>query len=315
MESVTQRRPGSNATGQVAVVCNPAKQDDLAKVKDVVAEHCGREGADLRWYETTEDDPGQGQANQALADGASVVCALGGDGTVRAVAGALVGSGVPLGLLPGGTGNLLARNLELPLGDLDAALDAALGGVDRPIDVGLVSWDGEPEQVFLVMAGMGADASIMEHADERVKNAVGWPAYLLSGVRALAERGFAAHLSSPDGDAISRRARLVLIGNCGTLPGGLNLLPEARIDDGALDAVLAAPRGVLGWLAFVGEVITRRRRADVFRLSAAEFELVVRDGVLAQLDGDPVGARHRMHVRVRPRSLLVRVPATEASHR
>ncbi|MCB0911869.1 MAG: diacylglycerol kinase [Propionibacteriaceae bacterium] len=312
------RPPSTGATGastrttRAAVVWNPVKQDDPEQVRRRIREQCERRDLELLWYETTEDDPGEGQARQALEAGASVVCALGGDGTVRAVAGALVGSGIPLGLLPGGTGNLLARNLELPVGDLDAALGVALDGSDRRIDVGLVAWDDEPEEVFLVMAGMGADASMMENADETVKNAVGWPAYLLSGIKALAERGFGAELSSPEGDAISRRARLVLIGNCGELPGGLNLLPDARIDDGSLDAVLAAPRGVLGWLAVIGEVVTRTRRADVYRLTGDRFRLQVSGSVPAQLDGDPVGSRGRMEARVGPDPLLVRVPADRA---
>jgi diacylglycerol kinase family enzyme len=300
--------------GILAVVVNPSKFADLGTVRSQITDDCAAQGVtDVRWYETSKEDPGAGQARQALSDGASIVCSLGGDGTVRSVASTLVGTSVPLGLLPGGTGNLLARNLDLPVEDLDAALAIVLTGTNRCIDVGAVSWDGGSEEVFVVMAGMGMDATMIGDANERIKDAVGWPAYLLSGAKALFNPGFAVTASTPQERAHSRRARMVVVGNCGELTGGVELLPEARLDDGELDMVVVAPHGLFGWLEVVKEIVTSRgtRRTAVRHLTAKSFELRTDRPVGAELDGDAVGARRRMNTRALPQAILVRVPHSE----
>jgi Sphingosine kinase and enzymes related to eukaryotic diacylglycerol kinase len=294
---------------RLAVVVNPVKLDAAEVVRATIEHDCRASGWTVSWFETTKDEPGEAQARQALDDGAELVCSLGGDGTVRAVASGLVGSEVPLGILPGGTGNLLARNLGLPVDDLDAALQVVLTGRPRRVDVGAVAWDDDDEQVFLVIAGMGLDARMIGEADERIKKAVGWPAYLLSGVRGLFDRGFPTRIASPGRREGSRRARAVVVGNCGQLPGGLELMPGARLDDAMLDLVLAEPRGVLGWLGILRELLTGRGSRSLRRFSADSAQIRAGRPIPAQLDGDPVGERTTMVVRVRPLALSVMVAA------
>jgi diacylglycerol kinase (ATP) len=118
-------------------------------------------------------------AREAVRSGVDLVLASGGDGTVTACAGGVAGSGIPLGVLACGTGNLLARNLGLPL-SLDEALTVALTGSERRLDVGTAN--GRP---FVVMAGIGFDAAMLEGASEELKKRMGWAAYALSALRHL----------------------------------------------------------------------------------------------------------------------------------
>ncbi|MFD1505650.1 diacylglycerol kinase [Georgenia yuyongxinii] len=124
-------------TGPPAVVFNPSKGADGEELRRLVTRTAHDVGMpDPLWFETTVEDPGLGQTRAALEQGASVIIAAGGDGTVRAVAEGLAGSGVPMGLLPLGTGNLLARNLELPMSSRRDMVVTALTGRNRTMDLG-----------------------------------------------------------------------------------------------------------------------------------------------------------------------------------
>lgn len=193
----------------VAVVYNPAKIDDLDELRSVVTQTALDAGySEPHWFETTREDPGVAQTQAALEMNPAVVIAVGGDGTVRVVAGELAGTDVPLGIIPAGTGNLLARNLNLPINSsLRNLVSVAITGRRRRIDVGRISapelsaenraliedlseetkiFSGEVP--FLVIAGMGFDAEVMSGADDSLKASMGWAAYLVSGMKYLSHR-------------------------------------------------------------------------------------------------------------------------------
>jgi diacylglycerol kinase family enzyme len=159
----------------VAAVLNPAKVEDLAALKKAITDRCRNE--EPAWYETTEADTGAGQAQAAVTAGARLVLVCGGDGTVAACAGVLAGTGVAMAVVPVGTGNLLARNLDIPL-ELADALDVAFGTAERVIDVLEAA-----EQRFVVMAGLGFDAALIRDTDDDLKERLGWLAYVGGAAR------------------------------------------------------------------------------------------------------------------------------------
>ena len=201
---------------RAGIIVNPTKFTDLDAVRARVTTTCLAQGwGEPIWLETTIADPGTGQARQAVEEGAAVVCPLGGDGTVRAVATALVGTETPLGPLPGGTGNLLARNLDLPFDSIEKALVVALTGQNVRIDVGRLSVDPSgqhavpDEHLFLVMAGVGLDAAIMAGAQERLKARVGSAAYVVSGFQNFLGPQFRVRMKVDGEGEFARRTRTV----------------------------------------------------------------------------------------------------------
>lgn len=305
--------------GPIAVVINPSKFDDVDAVKARATAICVEEGwPEPTFYETTVDDPGTGQAKQAVREGASIVCSLGGDGTVRSVVEGLLDerppedvAEVPLGLLPAGTGNLLARNLGLPINDLAAALRVVLTGTTRRIDVGRVTFDDGDVEVFLVAAGVGLDAETMATVDDRAKKHIGWVAYLVSGARSLFNRGFRVRALADGNATRSQHARSVMVGNCGELTAGAKLWPDAEVDDGLLDVLVVSPHGLFGWGAVLVDVVTRHRfgHKSVKRVQARKIEVTLGDDVEGELDGDAIGKVRAMLCEVHESALPIRIPA------
>ena len=291
---------------RAAVVYNPLKVPDLPAMTERVEAFMARHGwAEPLWLETTEDDPGIGMCSRAVHDECDVVFVCGGDGTVMAAVTSMAGCGVPLAILPAGTGNLLARNLDLPLDDEEEALRIGTSGRTVEIDVGAVE-----DRKFAVMAGLGFDAAIMRDAPEGLKKAVGWPAYLVSAGKHLRGRGIGVTLTIDGGAPKRRRVRTVVVGNVGKLQGNIPLLPDARPDDGWLDVVVIAPRHVLDWLRVAGRVLRRTnipdRRMERFR---ARHVLIEADRPQPrQLDGDVIEDSSSLDIQIEPRALSVRVP-------
>ena len=288
-EGFVQVRDGHQ---RVAFIANPTKPG-MAEVREQALRACSiRYLPQPLWLYTTEDDPGTGQARKAIEGGADLVVAVGGDGTVRAVAEALAGTDIKLGIVPMGTGNLFARNLDLPLGDVPSLLRTVLEGAEEKIDVGWLELERrEPKaaeaktgeiriveasdsgaidpapseggvrketHLFLVMAGAGIDAEMVAGADDRLKRRFGWLAYLVAIVQHLGSRRMRAWISIDGSEPVEGQMRTVLMANVGSLPGGFTLIPDASVTDGLLDiATLDARAGLVGWTELFGTVIAQ----------------------------------------------------------
>jgi YegS/Rv2252/BmrU family lipid kinase len=292
------------AVSRAAVIINPAKFADVARFRAQVRAAMAERGWDEPvWLATTAADPGEGQARTAVAGGADLVLACGGDGTVTACAAGLAGSGTPLAVIPVGTGNLLARNLGLPL-DVRGALGVALAGVSRELDVG--DANGRP---FLVMAGLGLDARMLGSTSEPLKKRLGWVAYAVGGLRHLRDRPMRVTLRADGGPPQRRRASAVIAGNVGRLQGGVTLLPGAAPDDGLLDVVMLTATGWAGWLDVAARVLLRRPAGGpVTRGAFRELHIDADRAYPWELDGELMGSTRQLAIAIRPEKLVVRVP-------
>ncbi|WP_327250433.1 diacylglycerol kinase family protein [Streptomyces sp. NBC_01244] len=311
--------------GPVLAVRHPyGCPDELAdRLAAVLREHGHR---DLRWILTSAELPCGTLAEELRTIRPALVVVCAGDGTLRACAEILAGTRIPLAVAPCGTGNLLARNLGLPM-DPAAALAESLSGESFGIDVGRVRGDGLEPTRFTVMAGAGFDAAMVRDASPRLKSRMGWAAYVLSALRHLRDPGVRLTVRVDGGRRLRRRARMVVIGNVGTLQGGLPLLPAARPDSGRLEVVLFDPRGPAGWLTAAGHLAARllRRHPPAAAGPAApdgrseaggalEYFSATRIDVRCavpqprELDGDAVSDGVRLTAEIEPGALRVYLP-------
>ncbi|HTS97168.1 MAG TPA: diacylglycerol kinase family protein [Streptosporangiaceae bacterium] len=288
-----------------AIIINRMRVRDEAGFRQRCREAARASGLAAEFFETTRDDQGLGVTREAVAAGAGLVVAAGGDGTVRSCAQALAGGSVPLAIVPLGTANLAARALGLPR-RLDAVLAVAFGGRPRRID--LAEADGMP---YAAMAGIGLDAAVVAATPRLLKERFGWLGYAAAGAARLPGRRHEFSVRLDGGPALLRRARSVAVGNAGLLPGGFALLPDARLDDGVLDVGILAPAGPLGWGLVAQRVLAGSRHDDgrLERHRARRVEIETQADQPRQVDGEVIAPGRALIVEVRPAALLVQVPA------
>jgi diacylglycerol kinase family enzyme len=298
---------------RVFAVLNPARRG-WARAEVLLREGAAARGWPLTILTTTVDDPGAGQARAALDAGANLVVVGGGDGTVRLVGGELAGSGVPLGIVPLGTANLFARNLGMRPRALARNVETALAGRPRRVDVGWSRhrrgdhWSAE--EPFLVVAGLGHDAATVLATHAGLKRWLRWLAYLGAGSVHLFRAPIAMRLAVDGRPGRDVRTWCVLAGNCGRLPGGIRVFPDALPDDGVLDTLVVPIRRPWQWASVAAKGLLHLKR-DVRALEYGRaHDVTVRPLTPQplQLDGDAVEAVDEAAWRLAASELTVLTP-------
>ncbi len=292
---------------KIVAIWNPASgsappEDDLQRVL----------GSDTKLVETTEDDPGPGQARAAVEDGAHIVVACGGDGTVRACLEPLAHAGTALAIVPLGTGNLLAANLGIQSG-LEGASSIGSGTV-QTIDLGTVN--GE---TFAVMAGSGFDALMIRDASDKLKSRIGTAAYVLSAFKNLRADLVRTTVTVDGTPWFDGRSTMVLVGNFGQISGGVDVFPDAKPDDGMLDIAVMSASTVREW-ASIGWRLLRRKdqRFDLARRAQGTvIDVRHAEARPYELDGEDRPPETDLHFTVDANSLRVHqnTPTKEGADR
>lgn len=260
---------------------------------------------------TTKSQLRRGAA-RAVKRGADAVIAVGGDGAVLQVVQSLGGTPVALGIIPMGTGNLLAGNLDIPKG-VDDAVKVLIDGGRRRIDLGRLKTGGK-RTLFAVACGAGFDAEVMESTDPEEKQRLGKLAYVVSAVRRQAQVRDVAHEVTIDGVRHSMDATQVLIANCGGMGAGMKTRLEVEPDDGLLDVLVIQASGPLGGLLAGWEALRQDEPGEspeghVFRTRARKVRVSTVKRRLVETDGSVAG-KTPIRVSVRPAALTVIVPST-----
>jgi diacylglycerol kinase (ATP) len=259
---------------------------------------------DLLWYEVPKSRKAPKKARKALDKGATLIFVWGGDGMVQRCADALAGSDVTMAILPAGTANLFATNLGIPQ-DLAEAVRIGLYGSRRKVDLGRLN--GEH---FAVMAGAGFDGDLIRDADRKLKGKFGRLAYVWTGVRHAQGDLIRTRVRVDGHDWFDGEASCVLLGNVGTITGGIPAFDDARVDDGQLEIGVSTASGPVQWARTLGRIAVSRSEESPFVQITRGRKVKVRFGAPTtyELDGGARKKITRLKASVAPGALTVCCP-------
>ncbi len=287
----------------VAVVAHTRKSfgGGLPELRKILA----REGVtDPLWYEVKKSRRAPEYARRAAAKGADVVFVWGGDGTVQRCVDALAGTDTAVAILPAGTANLLAENLEIPH-ELAGAVQIGLYGDRRRLDTGSVN--GER---FTVMAGAGFDAQMIAEADRGTKDTLGRAAYVVTGIRNLAAHRVRATVKVDGTPFFTGKVSCVLAANVGKILGGVEAFPQARPDDGRLELGVVTARNPVQWGRTFARIARGQAAVSPFVkvTQGKKFSIRFDRKIRYELDGGARPATRKLRIRVHPGSVTFCVP-------
>jgi len=294
---------------RVAVIVNPIAgaggRPELARRRIASAEAAlAVREVDGRVLVSEHTDHAASLARSAVADGASLVVAWGGDGTINEVASELAFRDVAFAVIPAGSGNGLARELGIPF-DHARAFAVAFEGAERVIDAGEVEG-----RLFFNLAGVGLDAQVAHEFAARGQKRRGFVRYIEIAVRETFAFHSGEYTIVADGVSTHTRALVIAIANGRQYGNGALIAPNARIDDGRLELVVVEERSVLTTLAQMPMLLAGRiaRLAGVTMTPVREVSIVSAGPLKYHLDGEPCIGGTTITARIRPGALRIRVP-------
>jgi diacylglycerol kinase family enzyme len=294
----------------VAVIAHAQKTigGGLEELRECLREHGISEPL---WSEVPKSRFAPKRVESVLEDGAELVFAWGGDGLVQRCIDVLAGTGVPLAIVPAGTANLFASNLEIPQ-DVGQAVEIGLHGHERELDVGRLN--GER---FGVMAGAGLDARMIQDADGGLKDRFGRAAYVWTAAKELRSEPFKARIEVNGDLWYKGDASCVLLGNVGSLFAGVDVFENAHPDDGLLELGVSSAQGLGDWARTMAHTVlgTAAKSPFVQATKAKKVVVELNRKVPYELDGGERDAVKRIKAKVEPLALRVRVPVESSNGR
>ncbi|MDP1878699.1 MAG: diacylglycerol kinase family protein [Actinomycetota bacterium] len=290
----------------VAVIAHSAKTmgGGLAQLRAVL-EQSGF--AQPLWYEVAKSSQVPECVGKATKDGADLVFIWGGDGTVRMCVESLAGSGVPIAILPAGTGNLLARNVGVPQ-DIEKAVAIGLHGDRREIDTATVNGNH-----FAIMAGGGLDALVMRDASDGMKERFGRVAYLWSGARHLGAKPVKATIDLEGRRFYKGPITCVLFGNMSEVLGGIEVFEGSSADDGMIEMGVVSAKSRTQWLRTLTRAAVGRVEGSPFVSTTRGTSMTVEfdQRVAYEVDGSEQKPTRKLKVKVMPKSTTLCVPNSD----
>ena len=262
--------------------------------------------AEPLWFEVPKSRKAPKQVKRALDEGADLLFIWGGDGMVQRCIDALSDSNAAIAIVPAGTANLFASNLEIPQ-DIQAAVRIGLEGPRRTLDVGRMN--GER---FAVMAGAGFDAQMIKDADGGLKDRFGRLAYVWTGTKQLGRKPFEAKIKVDGATWFDGQASSVLIGNVGKLFAGVEAFEDARPDDGKLELGVVTADGLLEWTRTIARTAIGSSSASPFVqvTKATSVQVKFDRKILYELDGGDRKTVKKLDVEIEPAAINICVPTS-----
>ncbi len=289
---------------KIAVVAHTGKVlgGGLCELRNVLLDF---DVAEPMWFEVDKSRKAGKRVHEALANGAELVIVWGGDGMVQQCSDVMAGTKVPMAILPAGTANLLATNLKIPA-DVNEAVKVALHGVRTNLDVGTMN--GE---TFVVMGGAGFDGMLMSNVDGAAKERFGRIAYIKSSAKAMTAPRTKAKIRIDGNPWFDGEASCVLIGNVGTVIGGMRVFKNATPSDGLLDVGVVSADGYLQWLKVLSRIAGHgdpEKSPLVHMTKAKKIDVEFARKMRYEIDGGARTKTKTLKVRIKAGALTVCVP-------